>query len=280
MKCEYGCGEEAPYQLKNDKWCCSLHYNSCPGKRKRNSETSKGQIPWSKGKKGIHSEEGLRNISEKNKGKNVSEETREKLSKSLKGKMLKDLNPMYGKKHTEESKNKMSKNRKPGFIPSNKGKKGLYHQSEKERERSREFCLNGHSEYMNTFPKPKRSEETKEKHRKYMINGGAIKALRGVKNPSKPELMLAEIVKKVYIKSEFQFPILNYVVDIALPEYKIAIEYDGYFHFDTEKNKEYHKQRQEKIENEGWKFYRVTMFDKFPTEEIVKNNIEKLMEIK
>lgn len=37
MLCEYGCGEEAKYQLKNGKWCCSKHYQSCKGLKKKNS---------------------------------------------------------------------------------------------------------------------------------------------------------------------------------------------------------------------------------------------------
>ena len=28
--CEYGCGQEAEYQLKNGKWCCSSHSSKCP----------------------------------------------------------------------------------------------------------------------------------------------------------------------------------------------------------------------------------------------------------
>ncbi len=39
--CEYGCGQEAKYKLKNEKWCCSKFFNSCPSIRKRNSETNK-----------------------------------------------------------------------------------------------------------------------------------------------------------------------------------------------------------------------------------------------
>jgi len=35
--CEYGCGQEAKYQFKNGKWCCSKHYIRCPAKRKKNS---------------------------------------------------------------------------------------------------------------------------------------------------------------------------------------------------------------------------------------------------
>lgn len=35
--CDYGCGREAKYQLKNGKWCCSISYNSCPECRRKNS---------------------------------------------------------------------------------------------------------------------------------------------------------------------------------------------------------------------------------------------------
>ena len=28
--CDYGCGQEAHFQLKNGKWCCSRHPSSCP----------------------------------------------------------------------------------------------------------------------------------------------------------------------------------------------------------------------------------------------------------
>jgi hypothetical protein len=31
--CNYGCGKFAKYQFRKGKLCCSLHYNSCPGKR-------------------------------------------------------------------------------------------------------------------------------------------------------------------------------------------------------------------------------------------------------
>lgn len=30
MKCEYGCGQEANYQFKNGKWCCSSNISKCP----------------------------------------------------------------------------------------------------------------------------------------------------------------------------------------------------------------------------------------------------------
>jgi hypothetical protein len=30
MICNYGCGQEAKYQFKNGKWCCSKNHKSCP----------------------------------------------------------------------------------------------------------------------------------------------------------------------------------------------------------------------------------------------------------
>lgn len=64
--CEYNCNQEATTQLKNGKWCCSNHWNKCPGLRKKNAEgvskahkegkctsehlTNEKRIDWSKGK--------------------------------------------------------------------------------------------------------------------------------------------------------------------------------------------------------------------------------------
>jgi len=41
--CDFGCGQEANYQLKNGKWCCSKSWNSCPSMRKKNSQKRKEQ---------------------------------------------------------------------------------------------------------------------------------------------------------------------------------------------------------------------------------------------
>jgi len=35
--CDYGCGQEAKYQFKNGKWCCSSNQMQCPMVRKKNS---------------------------------------------------------------------------------------------------------------------------------------------------------------------------------------------------------------------------------------------------
>jgi len=36
--CEYGCGLIGKYQLKNGKYCCSNHNNSCPENKRKNAE--------------------------------------------------------------------------------------------------------------------------------------------------------------------------------------------------------------------------------------------------
>jgi len=42
--CDYGCGKEAHYQLKNGKWCCESYYGKCSISRIKNRERGKKQI--------------------------------------------------------------------------------------------------------------------------------------------------------------------------------------------------------------------------------------------
>src|SRR5674476_392922 len=54
MKCEYGCGNEAKFQLKNGRWCCEEFHTKCPANKKKNSDGlevahKNGKLPgWSK----------------------------------------------------------------------------------------------------------------------------------------------------------------------------------------------------------------------------------------
>lgn len=66
----------------------------------------------------------------------------------------------------------------------------------------------------------------------YMKNGGAIKALKSVKKISKPQLELYNILKQQYPTLILKYPINNFEIDMALPEYKIGIEFDGIFWHD------------------------------------------------
>jgi len=41
--CNYGCGEEAKYQLKNGKWCCSKFSCQCSSIRLKNRNKNIGR---------------------------------------------------------------------------------------------------------------------------------------------------------------------------------------------------------------------------------------------
>ena len=112
--------------------------------------------------------------------------------------------------------------------------------------------------------------ELAENQRRYMLNGGAIKALSGNKNCSKPQIEFFDLVKKFNSDAILNYPIssLNVLLDIAIPSLKIDFEYDGsYWHQDQDHDAE----RDDKIKKAGWKIYRFR--DIIPTEEEIKNII-------
>lgn len=49
MNCDYGCGNEAKYLLKNGKHCCCAKASQCPVNRKKNSDACK--VSYQEGKK-------------------------------------------------------------------------------------------------------------------------------------------------------------------------------------------------------------------------------------
>ena len=132
MLCEYGCGQEATHQFRNGKWCCLNHVNKCPYVKKKyigknlSIETKNKISKIHKGK--IVNEEIKKKMSESHKGKIVSEETKKRMSKSHKGRIVKEStrikigNAHKGKIVSKKTKNKMSESRK-GKIPWNKGHK-------------------------------------------------------------------------------------------------------------------------------------------------------------
>ena len=46
MLCSYGCGATAKYKLKNNKWCCSKSWNSCPYNKTRNFLSNLGHSDY------------------------------------------------------------------------------------------------------------------------------------------------------------------------------------------------------------------------------------------
>jgi len=87
---------------------------------------------------------------------------------------------------------------------------------------------------------------------KRMLNGGAAHANSFIKNPSKPQVKLYKLIKSLYPQAILNHPSLSFSIDIAIPNLMIAIEYDGSYWHDVEKD----KIRQNKLENIGWKFLR------------------------
>ncbi len=85
--CSYGCGQEAKYYLRfkhtTNKWCCSKNYNACPVKR-------------------IHS-------GKSQKGKECSEQRKQKISKAQKGRTWEEI---HGKEKSKILKYKKSMERK------------------------------------------------------------------------------------------------------------------------------------------------------------------------
>jgi very-short-patch-repair endonuclease len=70
---------------------------------------------------------------------------------------------------------------------------------------------------------------------------------------SKPQLQLYEIIKQQYPTAILEYPILDYCLDIAVPEKKLCFEYDGsYWHQDKEKD----KKRDQVLYELGWKVIR------------------------
>jgi hypothetical protein len=136
--------------------------------------------------------------------------------------------------------------------------------TEDRRNKSRELMKNGKGKYVSSF--------TIQKNKHYMLNGGAAYTQSFIRNPSKPQVNLYNKVKELYPSAILNYECLNYSVDIAIPNIKVVIEYDGsWWHQDKEKDLE----RQRKIEGLGWKFIRYK--DKVPS---IENLIEDIKNVK
>ena len=269
--CEYGCGKEAIYQFKNGKWCCSKSSNSCLSKKK-SGKTGKAKGDIFVNPESLLCDYGCGNIAKykfKN-GKTCCKNSYKKCSGPKLG------IPAWNKGLTiidERVKNNSMKTTNTRKILFSEGKIIIWNKGKKD-------CCSIETRNKisnNNKGKHKNSDEFKQKLREKMLNGFAIKMIKAIKKVSKEEIKLRNIIKELYTNYEFQFKVFNYALDVAIPEYKIAIEYDGYYHFDSEEHIQYHKNRQKRIESEGWKFYKVTMFDKFPTLEEVKEKLDNLI---
>jgi len=69
---------------------------------------------------------------------------------------------------------------------------------------------------------------------------------------SAPQLELFKMIKEKYPTAILEYPVLDYCLDIAVPELKLCFEYDGSYWHDVEKD----KKRDEVLEGMGWKVTR------------------------
>jgi very-short-patch-repair endonuclease len=283
--CHLGCGNVAKYISYSGKLYCESSYKKCPVSRRNSSNGLKGYVKTPP--KLLNDETKicsycLEKIAkyQLNNGKYCCENSTSKCE-SIKIKNRKsnsgEKNGFFNKHHSEVSLEKMRNGHTGKEITPHRNKKisiantGLKRSNEV-KERQKQFMLNGGAKHILSFP-----VMGFKNNKEWMLNGGVSYLRSFIKKISKEELKLKELVQTLFPNCKDQFPVLRYFLDIAIPEYKIAIEFDGYYHFNCQENIDYHTNRRNKIMNEGWKFYRVTMFDKFPTLEEVKENIERLI---
>jgi len=69
---------------------------------------------------------------------------------------------------------------------------------------------------------------------------------------SAPQLQLYELVKQKYPTAILEYPLGGYCIDVAVPELKLAFEYDGSYWHDEEKD----KIRDKILSTLGWTVYR------------------------
>ena len=112
VKCSYGCNKEAKHFFKNGNGCCEISPNKCESKRKLDSLKKKGKFlgtqpwkidgfiykPWNKGKTGVYSDETRKKISESLKGKSTGKGSTEEIETLRKQNISKSMknNPLAG----------------------------------------------------------------------------------------------------------------------------------------------------------------------------------------
>jgi hypothetical protein len=111
-----------------------------------------------------------------------------------------------------------------------------------------------------------------EKARNEMIEWQAAYMNRFIKNPSKQQVKLFNIVQQVCPYVILNYPCAGFSIDIAISKLSLAIEYDcSYWHKDKQKD----ERRQKILENEGWLFLRYK--DKIPTKQELLKEINDIL---
>ena len=201
MICDYGCGQDAKFQLKNEKWCCSDHWSHCINMKRKCSERNKGEKNPFYGRK--HDQDTKVKIGSKNTGRIKTTEELRKLSLAFMGKNNPNFgkdhhgknNPMFGKKRLDASIRMSGKNNIAKRIDvreklkiSKIGYKPVPHShSEKTKLKMREIALN-------------RSEEVKEKMREAAKNSHSLEKAclaRRIKIDKKYEWFTSQLITEL-----------------------------------------------------------------------------------
>lgn len=212
---------------------------------KRNSSGHLGQVAWNKDlTKEIDKRVCI--VSESNKGKHFRKKTEEE-KKRLQIKMS-----------SEDTRRKISKS-----------KKGISHPQTEETKRKISKGNKGKN-----IGKKIHSKEDRLKRKIRMLSGLAAYCNKFIKNPSKPQVKLFELIRSWLPQAILNYPLkeVNRSLDVAIPDFKIWFEYDGsYWHQDQEKDLE----RENQIRSLGWKCIRYR--DVIPTEEQLIIDIRKIL---
>lgn len=189
------------------------------------------------------------------------------MSKERKNKRRPEISKLMKNKYQDE--NEIIKLKEVINDPSSKRKRS---KSMKKAWKDPETRMNYH-EGRQKYYKSNKAKKNFEKKRKEMLNGGAVHAALFITDISKPQIKLFELIKKIISTAKLNYPVNGlFLIDIAIPQLKIAFEYDcAYWHQDSKKDNE----RQSYLESLGWSFIRYK--DYIPTYNQLIKDINKFL---
>ena len=88
MVCEYGCNQEAKFQLKNGKWCCSITHHQCSEIKRKNSKGLKKSYQKDNKPRGYCGNKNLQRKSIESRIKNLKEKPFEEWGRKLQNELI------------------------------------------------------------------------------------------------------------------------------------------------------------------------------------------------
>jgi len=177
---------------------------------------------------------------------------KKKLSKHRKNKKRPEISKLMKRKYKNDD--EIEKLKKSINTPTAKNKRRKSLKKAWQNPDVRKRYIEGRKKYRKTD----KAKQNFERHRQFMLNGGAVHAASFITDTSKPQIELFNLVKKAISTAKLNYPIEDlFLIDIAIPQLKIAFEYDcWYWHQDSKKDND----RQTYIESLGWSFIRYKDF--------------------